>query len=569
VDPQNEQENVNLSIKGDWDVGIGTLTSYLAYNDQTNYFLTDGTSDAFLLYALDATCQASNDANLTNPGYEAPFFGIPSSIWFTPAGGGAAGFLPPYGPSTCGGYQYQQRDQTDTSIEVRLTSPGDQALRWVAGLYYADIDRHVVVSQGSDLGNGFQTRPFVSSAGPNPTDLLYDDDFSSKVYAVFGQLAYDVTDNLELALALRYDSEDREVSNNVPVCSSIGSPGASGGSQKVTPSTTTCRAQTPGFNFFSNPFINPAYTVNPAYATAGIPNRSKTYEQLQPKFTANWKLTDDFALFASYGYGFRSGGFNSTGSAATVQTFYGALTLDDGTPNLREVNDDYRKEVSKAAEIGFKSYFFDRSVSLNGAVYHTDVEDMQFFNFFAGPFGLLRAVTNIDQVTIQGVEFDARWQINDIFSVFGGYAYTDGSIDKYAGRPYTKGNEVPYAPEYTGNLGAEAKFPMTDALDLIARVDASFVGETWFHPVQENKLPNLFTGFGFGQGEFSKQVRDPYAVVNLRLTLQGGNWGVTAWGRNVGDENYLAEIIPAPEFGGSFVHDAPGSSYGVELNYRF
>ena len=569
VDPQNEQENVNLSIKGDWDVGIGTLTSYLAYNDQTNYFLTDGTSDAFLLYALDATCQASNDANLTNPGYEAPFFGIPSSMWFTPEGGGAAGFLPPYGPSTCGGYQYQQRDQTDTSLEVRLTSPGDQSLRWVAGVYVADIDRHVVVSQGSDLGNGFKARPFVSSAGPNPTDLLYDDDFSSKVYAVFGQLAYDVTDNLELALALRFDSEDREVSNNVPVCSSIGSTGAAGGSQKVTPSTTTCRAQTPGFNFFSNPFINPAYTVNPAYATAGIPNRSKTYEQLQPKFTANWKLADDFALFASYGYGFRSGGFNSTGSAATVQTFYGALTLDDGTPNLREVNDDYRKEVSKAAEIGFKSYFLDRSVSVNGAVYHTDVEDMQFFNFFAGPFGLLRVVTNIDEVTIQGAEIDARWQINDVFSVFGGYAYTDGNIDKYAGRPYTKGNEVPYAPEYTGNLGAEAKFPVTDALALIARVDASFVGETWFHPVQDNKLPNLFTGFGFGQGEFSKQVRDPYAVVNLRLTLQSDSWGVTAWGRNVADESYLAEIIPAPEFGGSFIHDAPGSAYGVELNYRF
>ena len=168
VDPQNEQENINLSIKGDWDVGIGTLTSYLAYNDQTNFFLTDGTSDAFLLYALDATCQASNDANLTDPGYEAPFFGIPSNIWFTPAGGGAAGFLPPYGPSTCGGYQYQQRDQEDLSLEVRLTSPGDQPLRWVAGAYFADIDRHVVVSQGSDLAQGFKARPFVSTSGPQP-----------------------------------------------------------------------------------------------------------------------------------------------------------------------------------------------------------------------------------------------------------------------------------------------------------------------------------------------------------------------------------------------------------------
>jgi iron complex outermembrane receptor protein len=582
VDPQNEQENVNLSVKGDWDLGFAALTSYVAYNDQTNFFLTDGTSDAFLLYALDATCQASNDAVLQDPGYRPPFFGVPSSLWFTdfiPGGepNDGAGFLPPYGPSTCGGYQYQQRDQEDLSLEVRLTSPGDQAFRWVAGAYFADIDRRVVVSQGSDSGGSFRARPFVRTGGPNPTDLLYDDTFTSKVYAVFGQLAYDFTDRLEVALALRFDSEDREVSNNVPTCSGT--------------DLTSCRAQTPGFAFFSNPYINPAYSVNPAFATSGIPDRSETFEQLQPKLSANWRLTEDFSLFASYGYGFRSGGFNSSGSAATVDTFYGLggstpLCLGDNTTgpngpvyppacnassvfNLRDVKDTFDKEVSKAAEVGFKSFFFDRTVSVNGALFHTDIEDMQFFNFFAGPFGLLRAVTNIDEVTVQGFELDARWQINDVFSVFGGYAYTDGNIDKYSGRPYTKDNEVPYAPEYTGNLGAEATFPMGDALELVARVDGSFVGETWFHPVQDERVPNLFGYFGFGQGEYSKMNRDPYAVVNARVTLQSERWGVTAWGRNVADEDYLAEIIPAPEFGGAFIHDAPGSSYGVEVRYSF
>ena len=39
--------------------------------------------------------------------------------------------------------------------------------------------------------------------------------------------------------------------------------------------------------------------------------------------------------------------------------------------------------------------------------------------------------------------------------------------------------------------------------------------------------------------------------------------------RNVLDEEYLAEIIPAPEFGGSFIHDAPGASYGLEVNFKF
>jgi iron complex outermembrane receptor protein len=577
VDPENEQENVNLSLKGDWDVGFATLTSYLAYNDQTNYFLTDGTSDAFLLYAVDPTCQATNDENLADPGYAPPFFAVPSSIWFTdfiPGGepNDGAGFLPPYGPSSCGGYQYQQRDQEDVSLEVRLTSPGDQSLRWVAGAYLANIERQVVVSQGSDSGAGFRAKGFVPTGGPNPTDLLYDDDFTSKVYAVFGQLAYDLTDNLELALALRFDSEDREVSNNVPTCSAS--------------DTTSCRAQTASFSFFSSPYINPAYTVNEDFATDGIPDRSETFEQLQPKLSANWRLTEDFSIFASYGYGFRSGGFNSSGSAATVDTFYGPLCLGDSSSgpngpvyppactassvrNLTDVNDTFKKEVSKAAELGFKSYLFDRSMSLNAAVFHTDVEDMQFFNFFAGPFGLLRAVTNLDEVTIQGAEVDARWQINSVFAVFGGYAYTDGNIDKYSGRPYTKDNEVPYAPEYTGNLGGEATFPMGSALELVARLDASFVGETWFHPVQEERVPNLFGFFGFGQGEYSKMKRDPYAVLNARLTLQSDRWGVTAWGRNVADEEYLAEIIPAPEFGGAFIHDAPGASYGLELSVRF
>jgi iron complex outermembrane receptor protein len=580
IKPQNEQDNVNLSLKGDWDVGIGTLTAWVAYNDQTNYFLTDGTSAAFNLYTFNlknnpaqaaVTCQQTNDARLTDPGYEAPFFAVPSSIWFTPAVGGS-GFLPPYGPTTCDGYQYQQRNQTDTSFEMRLTSPGDDRLRWLGGVYYADISRDVTVAQGSDQNIGLQAKSFVPSSGPNPTDLLYDDTFDSSVYAVFGQLAYDVLDNLEVALALRYDSEDRKVNNHVPTCSAS--------------NPTACRSQTFGFNFYGNPYINPAYTATPSYAADGIPDRSKTFSELQPKLSVNWKLTDDVALFGSYGYGFRSGGFNSSGTAATIAQAYqgkngGTTPLclgasfspppcgPNSTFNITDVNDTYNKEVSRAGEVGFKSFFAERSVALNGALFYTDVDDMQFFNFFAGPFGLLRAVTNIDKVTIKGAEADFRWIATEGLSIFGGVAYVDGEIDKYTGRPYTKGNNVPYAPDYTGNLGAEYIFPIGANYQLLTRLDGTFVGETWFHPVQDERVPNLFTYFGFGQGTFNKMKRDAYATVNLRFTLQADAWSLTAWGRNIGDTEYLAEIIPAPEFGGSFIHNAPGDSYGVEMTYKF
>jgi iron complex outermembrane receptor protein len=415
-------------------------------------------------------------------------------------------------------------------------------------------------------------QPFVPTSGLNPTDLLYDDDFMSTVLAAFGQVAYDVNDNLELALALRYDVEDREVDNNVPRCST------------ATAASGPCRAQTVGFSFFSNPYINPAYTANPAFAAAGIPSRSKSFSQLQPKLSANWKTSEDFAVYASYGYGFRSGGFNSSGSAATIASAYGraggttlCLGADFAPPtcganatlNITDVNDLYRKEVSKAAEVGFKSFFADRTISVNFAAFQTKVEDMQFFNFFAGPFGLLRVVTNIDEVSIKGYELDARWNVNENVSLFAGYAVTDGEIDKYTGRPYTKGGEVPYAPEYTGNAGIDIKFPITTNWTVNARLDGSFVGETWFHPVQKQRLPNLFTYFGFGQGEFSKMKRDPYHSINARLGITNGTFSLTAWGRNVTDEEYLQEIIPAPEFGGSFIHDSAGKSYGIDFTYSF
>ena len=190
------------------------------------------------------------------------------------------------------------------------------------------------------------------------------------------------------------------------------------------------------------------------------------------------------------------------------------------------------------------------------------------FNFFAGPFGLLRVVTNLDEVDIQGFELDFKWLATDHLSFFGGYGYTDAEIDRYDDRPYTAGNKVPYVPEYTGNLGLEFRVAVGD-LEMFTRLDGTFVGDTWFHPVQDELVPNLFTGFGFGQGEFSRQMRDAYATLNARVGLGGERWTVTAWGRNVTDEDYLQEIIPAPEFGGSFIHDSPGSSYGLDVSYSF
>ena len=550
VRPVNEQKNTNLSIKGDFELDVGTLTAVAAYNKQENSFLTDGTSAAFNIYSAEATCRASVGAAVGGP-LPSPFF------YANQFGTGVPGFdlLPPYSPTTCDGYQYQQRDQRDASLELRLTSKGDQATRWQVGAYYGDIDRRVVVAQGADRNRGFLAQAYVPATGVNPTDLLYDDSYKTKISAIFGNVARDVAEGVEVALALRYDQEKRSVSNNVP--------------RVLAPylQPAICAP---------NCYINPAYNVAGAGTTIG--DRDKTFSQLQPKLTVNWKLNTDLSLFASYGYGFRSGGFNSQGSAATVAAYYnnpvvGALNLKyvnaagaaTTTPSLSDVNDTFKKEVSKAAEAGFKASLLDNHLSINGAVFYTKVENSQFFNFFAGPFGLLRVVTNIDEETLKGAEVDFRWKANDMFSVFGGIGFVDGKIDKYAGRPYTAGNKVPYAPEYTGNIGAEFTYPVGDAMELVVRVDGTALGETWFHPAQDDSVQTLFGA----PGNYSKTKRDAYELFNARISLRADTWDATLWGRNLGDKDYLAEVIPAPEFGGSFIHAGTGRAYGIDLSYKF
>ena len=113
---------------------------------------------------------------------------------------------------------------------------------------------------------------------------------------------------------------------------------------------------------------------------------------------------------------------------------------------------------------------------------------------------------------------------------------------------------------------------MSSGINLTARLDWQYVGEMAFHTLQGEATPSIWQVFYPGASitqDFSKAKRDAYDTLNARISIDGENWGVTIWGRNVTDEKYLEEIIPAPEFGGSFIHPGAKDSYGIDFNYRF
>ncbi|MEH6582352.1 MAG: TonB-dependent receptor [Halioglobus sp.] len=561
VPAENNQETTAFSLKSDYNMGWATLTAILAMDEVEEDLISDGTSAAFGGYAAlggpesSAACTATgNDPALFDlQNSNSPFYNIQNGnppgtpVDAVNAPNFLNAFLPAYSDTTCDGYQYQERSQDSTSIELKLTSGEDQALRWVGGLYYAQLDREVVVAYGADLGLGFKAQPYVAPDGPNPTDLLFWDEFDTEVTSIFGQIEFDITENQELAFALRWDEEVREVSNKVP---------------------NVPNAQ------LGQVFPGPA-PINPAFDgsyTDSIPDRKETFDQLQPKVSWRWQAMEDLSVYASYGVGFRSGGFNSLGSEATVNGTFGTF---ETAP--QEIHDDYDKEVSESFEIGLKSDWLNQRLRVNAAVFHTEIEDNQFFNFYAGGFGLLRVVSNIDEVTLQGYEIDFQALITQGLSFYGSYGYVDSEIDKNTNRPYTEGNKAPMAPESTANLGLQWIADLSDNMALVTRLDWNYLGETWFHSVQDNDTINSFTdlsaiygpGWGFGISNYKKTKRDAYDTLNLRISLEGTNWIVTAWGANITDEEYLEEVIPAPEFGGSFNHPAQSSTYGLDLTYRF
>jgi len=556
VPGENEQETSEFSVKADWDRDGVDVSLVLSYSDLEEYLLSDGTSATFYGYELTDACQTDR-ATLNNMPTEmggagrsdlfgdffSPFGVFPSGIEqeFT-------GIYGPYTPTACDGYQYQERNQSDTSLELRLTSDDDAEISWIAGVYAAEIEREVTVSYGADTGNGFLRQGYVGPTGPNPTDLMFSDQFDTSVMAVFGQLEFDITDDMELAFAARYDREERDVTNQVP--------------------------NETGSGLLSQPTgsINPAFAANPN----GIPSRSATFSQFQPKVTWSWNAAEDLNLYASWGVGFRSGGFNSIGSEALIDFWYN--NNGDGTnpgalvDGELSVKDEYEKEVSTSIEFGSKMEFFDNRLRVNASIFSTDVEDNQFFEFYAGPFGLMRVVTTIEDLQIQGFEMDFNAVLTENFSMFGGMGILDSEIKRNNHRPATVGNEAPQAPDRTYNLGAQFETEVSSGINMTARLDWQYVGEMAFHTLQGEATPSIWQVFYPGAvitQDFSKAKRDAYDTLNARISFDAENWGVTIWGRNVTDEKYLEEIIPAPEFGGSFIHPGAKDSYGIDFNYRF
>jgi len=401
----NEREFLSSSLKLEWVGAAGTLTAITAYDD------------------LSET-MSGDQFNFLPP--EAPF-----NFFNNDAFGAFIRTLT--GDPFVDLSQNQYFEVEAWSQELRFASPEEKRLRWIAGAYVIATERYISTGNQIDRGLGvfdvkkdFRPSVFVDPTDVSPQLNILADSQDNFAWAVFGQVAYDISDTLEASFSLRYDRDERE--------------------------------QT---------------TLTPAlYNTSGLDlqfgdERDDSWDAWQPKLTLRYQPNDDLTLYADISRGFRSGGFNQTGVGEAVPT--------------AGVADTYDEQIADTFEVGAKSVFWGGRGNASVALYYTDFEGAYFFLFDPGTS--TQNVGTLNEVEYLGLELEASAAFTDSLSGYFGLGYTDSEI-KDAADPTQEGNQAPLVSEYTLNLGALYRQPVAilGGADFVARADLSRIGDTWWEP---------------------------------------------------------------------------------------
>ena len=306
-------------------------------------------------------------------------------------------------------------------------------------------------------------------------------------YSGFGQLNYRIHPKVALTAGLRVTNEAKQADL----------------------SRTTV---TPGA--FSS-FVYPPYPLTRLSRSETVVDGSGTIE---------YHPVDRALLYVSYGQGTKGGGFTDT---------------------AQPTNAEYRKEVARTFEAGFKVEGPGRAWHLNVAGFRTDVKDFQN-NLFDGARFI---VQNLD-ISSTGAEVEAIWRATPelSFDVQGTYAYT---VNKSA--PTTQlDRRLPQSPRLSGRVGATFEHEVADEVKLHVAGDLSYRSRISLQ-LNPSAVP-------FGAA---------YPRLNASVGIRGprSRWDLSLIGRNLNNARSVAFGFPAPFVAGA-AYATPEENRTVTLQLR-
>jgi iron complex outermembrane receptor protein len=377
--------------------------------------------------------------------------------------------------------------------EFRLTSPTEQRLRWVAGAYFSRFRQHSTESTNSSA--------FADALGQtdSPNLYLFDQSVIDQQTAVFADLTYKVVRQFEVTAGERY-YELRDSLENTQ----------------------------------SGAFAAPNQPLVHAKASGNSPRVVLTYHP-----------TDDATIYTTAGRGYRPGGPNvglPAGIGCSLSNAYEPLYRPDSVWNY---------------EVGAKTEFLQRRLSVDLAAYRIDWKDIQ--QAVIDPGCGYEFIANVGTAQSKGAEAEINFKPIEALLLAASGSYIHAEFTSIAG-PFQgaaavhSGDAVPDVPRDKFDLSADY------TIAVIAQY-SGYLGLDWSH------LSSVPTGFTY------HATRPAYSALDATLGVRTQRYDLSLYGHNLTNSNGILEILEGASYNYGNVFrtqiSTPPRTVGIDLKMHF
>lgn len=472
-------------------------------------------------------------------------------------------------------------DVSQASEELRWASTGKRVVDWTTGIYFLRENVHspFITTYGSDAAQiqfGKNANPLIL----NGLTTTADGSASTTSAAIFAQPTWHIDDQLSLTLGLRETYERRRGSNLTSF--STGTPPSALTGPGVPNSALSAADLTSRIGFLENRSLGFDSQGNGAY-TSGAASRNSLSYIVNPSY----KLNENANFYFLYGVGEKSGAVNINATPITTQVA-GSKDPVTGAPVVRVLGTFptiTKPEKAHDYEVGVKTEWFGKTLSLNGDLFLEDIDNYQssvrqaFIDTITGVQNYVTFYSNVGGVQTSGYEIDGRWRPLEGLSIDFGAGYTKAVFTDYknaAAPPDLANNKVkvntvdltntalPNVPVHNLNIGVSYEHPVAQAFgkDVNGFI---YANENWRDTTDVSAL-------GFANDPLRVR-QSPYSIVNVGFGIRSEDdrYSLTFWGKNIFDRSYITSASINSIGSGDYSTVGLGipAAFGVTLRVKF
>jgi iron complex outermembrane recepter protein len=454
--------------------------------------------------------------------------------------------------------------QKQFSQELRLSSNGDGRLDYTVGAFFF---HQTINTQGSQVQGSAASRWLLSGAdalNPNVLNGLTSTNtinFDNTSFALFGKLNWEPVDGFHIQPGLRvnYDKKSGYYDSVVSIHNAQYNFTATADNVAALFAATSGAARTT--------FQNQINTLAPQRYSPRFSDWNVSGD-----ITVSYDLAPDIHAYATYAKSFKSGGINLSG-----------LPLNSTSTGVDLSTQTVKPEKVNHFEIGLKTQFLDRRLTINAAGFWTEVKDYQA-TVNNNAINVIRGyLANAGKVRARGFEWDASFRPSRAANVYFNGAYTDAKYIDFKNAPCppelsggtatapggvtdpagTAGGRSPAYCDISGQVlpgiskwslswGGEVRQPVGDG-DVYLGYDGS-----WRSKFSSNPSPSAYTWI------------DAYSLSNVRLGWRRADLNIYGWVRNVFDKQYF-ELLSVQSGSTGLIVGQPGDprTYGLTISKSF